>query len=285
MKQHLFEGRFYETYYFSNVVRNVLHDQFSYLRNLDEFYGDDRYLAYVSPFSKWSAFHSFIAFLIDNLLHEEMDKIDLDNRRADLVRFAGIPSAIRDLKPTSLPINDALAYYRIEHTPFATWLSERSTDFNEADADDVYDYYQDLRLEGPLDSLVERATEEVFFVLFQNRGLLLIFNDMMARQVADANNDAIPEDLGSHFASPGMLRRARVPAWTKRAVYFRDRGFCALCRRDVSGSTNVSNLANYDHVVPLAQGGLNDVTNIQLLCEDCNLRKGDRRGCPESCRN
>lgn len=27
-------------------------------------------------------------------------------------------------------------------------------------------------------------------------------------------------------------------------------------------------------MVPLEQGGMNDVTNIQLLCSSCNLSKG-----------
>ncbi|WP_083635845.1 HNH endonuclease signature motif containing protein [Rhizobium gallicum] len=29
----------------------------------------------------------------------------------------------------------------------------------------------------------------------------------------------------------------------------------------------------YDHLVPLARFGANDVTNLQLLCEPCNLKK------------
>ncbi|WP_371824720.1 HNH endonuclease [Paracoccus sp. MA] len=29
----------------------------------------------------------------------------------------------------------------------------------------------------------------------------------------------------------------------------------------------------YDHIVPLARFGANDITNIQLLCEPCNLKK------------
>jgi 5-methylcytosine-specific restriction endonuclease McrA len=30
---------------------------------------------------------------------------------------------------------------------------------------------------------------------------------------------------------------------------------------------------NYDHIVPLAAGGLNHCTNIQLLCGVCNAKK------------
>jgi 5-methylcytosine-specific restriction endonuclease McrA len=29
-------------------------------------------------------------------------------------------------------------------------------------------------------------------------------------------------------------------------------------------------------MIPLAEGGINDVTNLQLLCGECNLKKGDR---------
>ena len=29
-----------------------------------------------------------------------------------------------------------------------------------------------------------------------------------------------------------------------------------------------------DHVVPLARGGSNRLENLQLLCQDCNRRKG-----------
>jgi 5-methylcytosine-specific restriction endonuclease McrA len=42
---------------------------------------------------------------------------------------------------------------------------------------------------------------------------------------------------------------------------------------DLSGLVNIENSENYDHIVPLASYGLNDVTNIQLLCSKCNKKK------------
>jgi 5-methylcytosine-specific restriction endonuclease McrA len=46
------------------------------------------------------------------------------------------------------------------------------------------------------------------------------------------------------------------------------KGRCPVCRSDLSGGYHV------DHVLPLARGGSNDPTNIQLLCKTCNLSKG-----------
>lgn len=278
MQRQPFEGRFYETYYFANVVRNVLHDQISYLRTLDGFYGNDEHLEYVKPFPRWSAFHSFIAFTISELVSDQLDKLQLDRRKAELTRFATYPRALEDLNPTSLPLNDALRYYDIEHPSFEAWLTERGKTFLDAHEDDAFDYYNDLRLEGPFDALLNKAVPEAFFVLFQNRGLLLLFNDMMAAGVADTDTDSLPDEYRMYFESPGILRRVTTPSWVKRAVFYRDRGLCVLCQRDLSGTMIISNLAHYDHMVPLARGGLNDVTNIQLLCQDCNLRKHDADG-------
>lgn len=58
--------------------------------------------------------------------------------------------------------------------------------------------------------------------------------------------------------------------WAQRAVFFRDRGKCVLCDSDVSGLVSLDNIENYDHIVPLSRWGLNDITNLQLLCVPCN---------------
>ena len=68
----------------------------------------------------------------------------------------------------------------------------------------------------------------------------------------------------------------RIPDWVRRAVFFRDRGMCVTCGIDLSGLGSIWSDEHFDHIVPLASGGLNDITNIQLLCAGCNLKKGGR---------
>ena len=57
-----------------------------------------------------------------------------------------------------------------------------------------------------------------------------------------------------------------IPQDVKIAVAVRDQGKCAQC-----GSAED---IHYDHKIPWSKGGANTVNNIQLLCGDCNRRKG-----------
>ena len=45
---------------------------------------------------------------------------------------------------------------------------------------------------------------------------------------------------------------------------------CADCGKDISGVTQ----ARVDHIVPVSRGGTHDLGNLQLLCHQCNVRKG-----------
>ncbi len=87
----------------------------------------------------------------------------------------------------------------------------------------------------------------------------------------------------AHLAKPARLKArsaakkptldARVPADTvpidvdtRLFVWQRDRGHCRNCgsRRNL----------HFDHVIPRSLGGASTADNVQVLCRDCNLRKG-----------
>jgi Holliday junction DNA helicase RuvB len=74
------------------------------------------------------------------------------------------------------------------------------------------------------------------------------------------------------LSSSGETQDAResrdaIPSAIRREVWRRDGGKCVKC-----GSRK--NL-EYDHIIPVSQGGSNTARNIELLCEACNRAKSD----------
>ena len=60
--------------------------------------------------------------------------------------------------------------------------------------------------------------------------------------------------------------RTYIPAHIRKLVFIRDKYRCVKC-----GSKK--NLEIH-HIIPHARGGSNRLENLQLLCRDCNRRKG-----------
>jgi len=52
-------------------------------------------------------------------------------------------------------------------------------------------------------------------------------------------------------------------------LWVRQRGGCAMCDASLDRDG-----MHRDHIIPIARGGSNFIGNIQLLCAQCNLRKG-----------
>ncbi|MGL5034334.1 MAG: HNH endonuclease [Microcystaceae cyanobacterium] len=67
-----------------------------------------------------------------------------------------------------------------------------------------------------------------------------------------------------------MTRTPRIPIpnSVRNYVYQRDRHQCQGC-----GQTHLETQLNIDHIIPLAKGGSNDISNLQTLCQSCNQRK------------
>jgi hypothetical protein len=65
-------------------------------------------------------------------------------------------------------------------------------------------------------------------------------------------------------------RRTFTRAEVRRAWELQGR-VCKLCRRSIP-----FDLMHGDHIKPWIQGGPTTITNLQVLCGSCNLRKGSR---------
>ena len=81
-------------------------------------------------------------------------------------------------------------------------------------------------------------------------------------------DDVRPEPpLSEQQVAPNPRKRRAIPDRAKQFVWNRDGGRCVQC-----GSTDK---LGYDHIIPLSRGGSNTARNLQLLCEECNRRKGN----------
>lgn len=69
------------------------------------------------------------------------------------------------------------------------------------------------------------------------------------------------------------IKRKTIPAWVKKTIYSRDRGKCSICNTDILFELSESD--HIDHIIPLSRGGCNDLVNLQLLCQKCNLTKSN----------
>lgn len=64
----------------------------------------------------------------------------------------------------------------------------------------------------------------------------------------------------------------QIPLLLRYQVLERDRGCCVLCGRSVVDGVKL----HVDHIVPFSKGGMTVLENLQTLCDDDNLGKGNR---------
>lgn len=119
-----------------------------------------------------------------------------------------------------------------------------------------YQYALDYLEEIVFSSLPQVIVTEVFTLLFADREAMKAFN----LKVAEALGNRTP-------------RCTYWPKWLERALFCREKGLCAICKADLSSLFHVHGKLAIDHIVPLALNGVNDPTNLQILCEVCNSGK------------
>jgi 5-methylcytosine-specific restriction endonuclease McrA len=136
------------------------------------------------------------------------------------------------------------------------------------------------------DSLIEKASATVdhinrlydedegrYFEAVDRR----VFHDRQLCEHVSRTLVAIGFDGRDDWTGPAkqwVERQDSWPTWAVKAVQARDRGHCAQCDSDLY--LGLTDNQDIDHIVPLAAGGTNNLSNLQLLCEPCNLKKGQQ---------
>ncbi len=74
---------------------------------------------------------------------------------------------------------------------------------------------------------------------------------------------------GEVWGSIERVERAKVSNELRQEIFERDGYTCVIC-----GSTEKESL-EIDHIKPISKGGKTEPGNLQTLCHDCNVRKGN----------
>lgn len=122
--------------------------------------------------------------------------------------------------------------------------------------EDIFWYNTDYLKEIAEEKFAPAVAIEVFNLLFNDRMAMKKFNLLVAAQMGEKTK-----------------RCTYWPTWLERALFCREKGLCAICKSDLSSIYHTKGKLAIDHIVPIALCGVNDPTNLQILCEKCNLSK------------
>jgi hypothetical protein len=97
------------------------------------------------------------------------------------------------------------------------------------------------------------------------------WRDALRKFVEWANDQNIPVEAREQ-SEVQSRKTPRNVNWRLRAqVLMRDEAKCRLCGTTPSNGAKLQ----VDHVIPWSKGGETMLTNLQILCEQCNIGKGD----------
>lgn len=236
----ILDMKFFNVYYFCHLANESM-GKFEYVRTNSEF---NEMCLFKKPknFPKESILRAYCYWLVDRVFYEQINNYQFNEKFLDFNPIMWIQQAIFKYRNIDISV-------------------EEQYDFDYDDCLESYNNYIcwiEETFKVCVDEIFYDIATEVECVLFQNRDFLLRFNEQISGSFEDDN-----------------IERAYIPEWVKRAILFRDRGKCVFCKRDLSGLNGILDDCEkqFDHIVSLDEGGINDVCNIQLTCKECNNKK------------
>jgi len=111
------------------------------------------------------------------------------------------------------------------------------------------------------------------FIEYKSGGVITVGDERQERE-QEVQPTSV-ENKENNSQRPKVVEKSRtVPLSLRMKVLSRDNFRCVFCGR--SPATDIGTKLHIDHIVPFANGGGNTLENLQTLCEECNLGKGDR---------
>ena len=77
--------------------------------------------------------------------------------------------------------------------------------------------------------------------------------------------------MKKRFTGRSRIGRGSIPKSMRNQIYSRDKRECQFCLKTLEPEE-----FTIDHLVPLALGGLDEVTNYVTCCRVCNKQKADK---------
>lgn len=234
--------KYFNVYYFCHLANESM-GKFDYASTNAEF-TERQFEVEPEEFPKVSALREYCLWLVDRVFYEQASSIANSGEVADFNPVSWINQAIKKYRGIDVSVNNDFKFdYEDYLETYNTYLEY----INKYGDDLFFDVISDIAV-------------EIEYILFQNRDFLLRFNEQQAVAFEDHPR-----------------KRTYVPEWVKRAVLFRDKGCCVFCKKDLTGLYSLleDNEKHFDHIVSLNEGGINDVCNMQLSCQECNLKKSD----------
>lgn len=78
--------------------------------------------------------------------------------------------------------------------------------------------------------------------------------------------------IGGFKQKNNNKKRTPIDSRLRHECFKRDNYTCVEC-----GSTNKEKTLHADHILPVSQGGSDELDNLQTLCEHCNLAKSNKK--------
>ena len=129
-------------------------------------------------------------------------------------------------------------------------LEKLNNEYDKYCEDDEYEYDGDGDSGEQIENLADRyfalfrntlmplVVDDIFTVLFQNKTFLRNFNTEIAGLISSLDAKDYPQYLNKDGV---MNRCSYLPQWLKNGIFYRDKGRCQICGKDMSGLLNPVN--------------------------------------------